>query len=162
MTYNFALCGTLLNRKQDDELARQARGVRQSMRQLRQVFMDMEEDGRFHPALLRLQRGEALIGERFLPGFLDSYFELKEVDATPNRWNLLKAWHVSCKQVIDDLFKGVWLVPRSWHPIRQVTRTFWQISVNFKRHRRASFGLMALRKRVAETRAGLAAGLPSL
>ena len=78
--------------------------------------MDMEEDGRFHPALLRLQRGEALIGERFLPGFLDSYFELKEVDATPNRWNLLKAWHVSCKQVIDDLFKGVWLVPRARLP----------------------------------------------
>ena len=24
-------------------------------------------------------------------GFLESYFELKDVDATPNRWNLLKA-----------------------------------------------------------------------
>ncbi|CAJ1352119.1 unnamed protein product, partial [Effrenium voratum] len=43
------------------------------------VLQDMEEDGRFHPALLRLQRG-----------FLDSFFELKEVDAAPNRKNLLK------------------------------------------------------------------------
>lgn len=92
VTYNFAMYGVLLNKKQDDELARQ-------------VLLDMEEEGRFHPALLRLQRG-----------FLESYFELKAVEATPNRWNLLK-----------------------------VTRTFWQISVNFKR------------KRVKDTRAGLAA-----
>eukprot|EP00913_Durusdinium_trenchii_P017742 g16673.t1 len=92
VTYNFAMYGILLHPRQEDELARQA-------------FLDMEEDGRFHPALLRLHRG-----------FLESYFELKEVDATPNPMNLLK-----------------------------VTRTFWQISVNFKR------------KRVKETRFRLAA-----
>ena len=99
VTYNFALYGTLLNRKQDDELARQVATLSVE-RHGREVFVDMEEDGRFHPALLRLQRGQARIGESFPLGFLDSYFELKEVDATPNRWNLLKVCHVSCKQVI--------------------------------------------------------------
>jgi len=82
VTYNFAMYGLILHPKKDDELAHQ-------------VFDEMKDDGRFHPALLRMQQG-----------FLDSYFELKEVDATPNRFNLLK-----------------------------VTRTFWQISVNFKRLR---------------------------
>eukprot|EP00933_Yihiella_yeosuensis_P037344 TRINITY_DN31242_c0_g1_i1.p1 TRINITY_DN31242_c0_g1~~TRINITY_DN31242_c0_g1_i1.p1 ORF type:complete len:320 (+),score=60.17 TRINITY_DN31242_c0_g1_i1:54-1013(+) len=82
VTYNLAIYGILLHPGRDDELARE-------------VFEEMASDGRFHPVLLRLQGG-----------FLESYFELKEVDATPNAWNLLK-----------------------------VTKTFWQISVNFKRAR---------------------------
>ncbi|CAJ1407862.1 unnamed protein product [Effrenium voratum] len=74
VTYNFAMYGILLHPRQVDELSRE-------------VLQDMEEDGRFHPALLRLQRG-----------FLDSFFELKEVDAAPNRKNLLKACHGSTGQ----------------------------------------------------------------
>ncbi|CAE8650391.1 unnamed protein product [Polarella glacialis] len=91
VTYNLAIYGMLLNPRRDDELARE-------------VFAEMEEEGRFHPALLRLQGG-----------FVESYFELKEVDAAPNAWNLLK-----------------------------VTKTFWHISVNFKRQR-----VKAVRARLA-------------
>lgn len=82
ITYNFAVFGILMHPKKDGELARQ-------------VMAEMVEERRFHPALLRL-----------LGGFVESYFELKEVDAAPNR---------------DDLEK--------------LARTMWQISVNFKRGR---------------------------
>lgn len=82
VTYNLVMFGVLLHPRRDDEA-------------IRQVFSEMVEASRFHPALLRLQGG-----------FIDSYFELKEVDAAPNPWNLLKA-----------------------------AKTFWQISVNFKRKR---------------------------
>lgn len=82
VTYNLAMYQILLNPRRDDDLARQ-------------VLADMIEDGRFHPAYIRLQTG-----------FLESYFELKEVDAAPSRWNLLK-----------------------------VTKTFWHVAVNFKRKR---------------------------
>mmetsp|Transcript_164008 Transcript_164008/g.521449 ORF Transcript_164008/g.521449 Transcript_164008/m.521449 type:complete len:347 (-) Transcript_164008:21-1061(-) len=82
VTYNLVLFGILLHRRKDDEL-------------VRQVYAEMVDERRFHPALLRLQGG-----------FVESYFELKEVDAAPNPVNLVKC-----------------------------ARTFWQISVNFKRQR---------------------------
>lgn len=82
VTYNLAMFGILLHPRHDDEV-------------VRQVYAEMVDANRFHPTLLRLHGG-----------FIDSYFELKEVDAAPNPWNL-----------------------------RKVAKTFWQISVNFKRQR---------------------------
>merc|ERR1719482_969457 len=102
--------GALLNKRQDDSLAQQ-------------TLAEMTEDKRFHPALLRMHQG-----------FLDSYFELKEVDAAPNFLNL-----------------------------RKVIKTFWQISVNFKRMRVKEF-----RRRLADAaleqrhRRALLEGVPSL
>eukprot|EP00439_Symbiodinium_sp_Y106_P015794 s2464_g2.t1 len=82
VTYNFAMYGLILHPKKDDELAHQ-------------VFDEMKDDGRFHPALLRMQQG-----------FLDSYFELKEVDATPNRFNLLKAESPAMMSMMKGKGKG--------------------------------------------------------
>jgi len=95
ITYNLAIFGILLHPRREDEA-------------VREVFSQMVEANRFHPALLRLQGG-----------FVESYFELREVDAAPNPWNLLK-----------------------------VAKTFWQISVNFKRQR-----VKDTRRRLAEAAA---------
>lgn len=95
VTYNLAIYGALLHPRRDDEAARR-------------MFSDMADSGRFHPALLRLQGG-----------FLESYFELKEVDAAPNPWDLQK-----------------------------VAKTFWTISVNFKRDR-----IKTIRRKLAEAAA---------
>lgn len=82
VTYNLAIFGVLLHPRRDDELARV-------------VLNEMITDGKFHPVLIRLQEN-----------FLESYFELKELDAAPNRLNL-----------------------------RKTAQTLWHISVNFKRQR---------------------------
>lgn len=82
VTYTLSIFGILLNPRRDDAL-------------VRQVLLEMTEDSKFHPTWLR-----------FVEGFMDSYFELKEVDAAPNTWNLKK-----------------------------VAKSFWQVSVNFKRMR---------------------------
>jgi len=82
ITYNFAIFGSLINPRIDDNAARE-------------VLSNMVAEKRFDPSLLRLQAG-----------FLESYFMLKEVDATPNSLNL-----------------------------QRVARTFWQVSVNFKHQR---------------------------
>jgi len=82
VTYTLSIFGILLNPRRDDALARQ-------------VLAEMAEEGKFHPSWLR-----------FYEGFIDSYFELKEVDAAPNPWNL-----------------------------RKTAKTFWEVSVNFKRMR---------------------------
>lgn len=55
----------------------------------------MQGERKFHPSLLRMQQD-----------FLESYFELKEVDAAPN-----------------------------WQNLQRTAHTFWHISVNFKRRR---------------------------
>eukprot|EP00927_Polykrikos_kofoidii_P059502 TRINITY_DN54651_c0_g1_i1.p1 TRINITY_DN54651_c0_g1~~TRINITY_DN54651_c0_g1_i1.p1 ORF type:complete len:438 (+),score=83.32 TRINITY_DN54651_c0_g1_i1:175-1314(+) len=82
VTYNLAIFSALLHPQRQDELARQ-------------LVNEMAASGKFHPALLRLHRG-----------FAESYFELREVDATPTRDNLLR-----------------------------LAKTFWHISVKFKRRR---------------------------
>jgi len=92
VTYNLMIFGMLLHPRQEDVEA--------------QLFLaEMAAARKFHPALLRLQSG-----------FVDSYFELKEVDATPSRENLQK-----------------------------VAKTFWRISLLFKKRR-----VKELRQRLAE------------
>lgn len=53
--------GVLLNKKQDDQIARQVGAwcptAPAQHSSWPQVLLDMEEEERFHPALLRLQRG---------------------------------------------------------------------------------------------------------
>jgi len=92
VTYNMAIYGVLLHPRRDDEVARR-------------ILSDMVEEKRYHPTLLRLHTG-----------FIESYFELKEVEAAPNPWDLLK-----------------------------VAKTFWQVSVNFKRER-----VKTVRRKLAE------------
>eukprot|EP00929_Paragymnodinium_shiwhaense_P091606 TRINITY_DN51522_c0_g1_i1.p1 TRINITY_DN51522_c0_g1~~TRINITY_DN51522_c0_g1_i1.p1 ORF type:complete len:425 (+),score=99.54 TRINITY_DN51522_c0_g1_i1:121-1395(+) len=82
VTYNLAIYSNLLNRWKEDRDAWQA-------------IEEMEAERKFHPTLIRMQKG-----------FLETYFDLKEVDAAP-----------------------------SWQNIQRVTHTFWHISVNFKRRR---------------------------
>eukprot|EP00928_Gymnodinium_smaydae_P053949 TRINITY_DN37814_c0_g1_i1.p1 TRINITY_DN37814_c0_g1~~TRINITY_DN37814_c0_g1_i1.p1 ORF type:complete len:458 (+),score=99.40 TRINITY_DN37814_c0_g1_i1:130-1503(+) len=103
ITFNLAVFGALLDPSKDDEAARQ-------------LVSDMQRDGRFHPTLLRIQSD-----------FVESYFDLKELDAAPGKITLQK-----------------------------VAKTFWHISVSFKRRR-----VRELRSRLAaaagEQRAALAA-----
>lgn len=106
ITYNMAIFGALLHPKRDDAEARM-------------FFTKMAEERRFNPALLRLQGG-----------FVESYFELKEVEAEPNHLNL-----------------------------RKLARTFWEISRNFKRQRvketRRKLAELASRQRSEQLETGM-------
>lgn len=82
VTYNLEIFGVLCNPRRDKQGALE-------------VLERMTAEHKFNPVLLRLHSG-----------FLDSYFELREVDAAPNPANLGK-----------------------------LVRTFWRISKNFKKHR---------------------------
>ena len=89
-------------------------------------------------------------------GFLESYFELKEVEATPNRWNLLKAGRSFCRLRVPPCCWARWPgLSGKFRWISNGSQLSSTLSVS-----RPCWTQTALRKRVKETRAGLAAGQP--